>query len=204
MNVQELPRVAVRLSLQAARLPLTAAEVLLDHHELDWAPALAFDGAQSRIKEVAGGVLRDPVLAEEGRLLAAKVTKLRQAGELEALAEDRRAEAADELGAARERADRKRRAAAASAARRKRQAAQSKAAADRKIAARAAEHKAQAEKATAAATAATKRNERRQRTAVLAKEQAALEKEKAAMARRAKADATDAKIASSKRRRAAS
>ena len=51
--VQEIPRTSVRLGIEAARAPLTAAESLLGRSD-DWPPTLAFDSAAAQVKTVAG------------------------------------------------------------------------------------------------------------------------------------------------------
>jgi len=57
------------------------------------APTLAFEGFEATVRQVAGSVLRDERLVEEGRLIEAKVARLRKAVELETEAEQRRREA---------------------------------------------------------------------------------------------------------------
>lgn len=204
MAVHALPRTAVRLGVQAARLPLTAAEAMLGHHDdASWAPALAFDAAQGQIKETVGVLLRDDVLVEEGKVIAAKVTKLRQAADLDGLAAGRRAEADDDLADARRRATQQRKAAKATADRRKQQARKTEQTAKQKAEKVASTKEAMAEQATETAADAVDREARRERTAALAKEQAAIDKERAAVSRTKKASAADKAIAASKRSRAA-
>lgn len=95
MDVLEIPRFMVRTSFQAARLPLTAAEAVLrrGEHDTDWAPTIAFEAFEANVKQIVGSVLHDEQLADEGRLEQAKVAQLRKAIELEAVAEQRKAEA---------------------------------------------------------------------------------------------------------------
>lgn len=204
MNVQTLPRTAVRVGVRAARLPLSVAELALGHqHEAAWPPAIAFDDAQAGLKRSIGALLRDDVLAEEGRVIAAKVAKLRQATQLEALAVERKDDADDELATARQKAAEQRRQATVAADRRKAAAARQEEAAERKVAEAAARKKQRADEAKASAEAAVTRAARRDRTAALAEEQAALDKKKAATARTRKAASTTAKIDASKRARTA-
>lgn len=204
MAVQTLPRTALRLGVQAARLPLTAAEAMFGHHDdASWAPALAFDAVQGQVKETAGVLLRDEVLVEEGKVISAKVTKLRQAADLDELAAERRTEADDDLADARRRAAQQRKTAKATAARRKQQARKAEHAAKQKAEKVAATKEARADQATKAAADVVDREARRERTAALAKEQAAIDKERAAVSRTKRAATADKAIATSKRRRAA-
>src|SRR4051812_30200932 len=89
-QLQQLPGTLVRTGLQAARLPLNAAESVLRRGEQsgEWAPAIAFDGIEASVKRVAGSLLRDDTLVQEGRLEQAKVDKLRKAARLEAIARE--------------------------------------------------------------------------------------------------------------------
>lgn len=93
-NLQTIPRTVVRTYLQAARLPLTAAEQLFNKTETeDWAPTLAFETLEAEVLQFLGNALKDEELVQQGRLVAAKVAQLKKAAELEATAEAKRAEA---------------------------------------------------------------------------------------------------------------
>lgn len=93
-NLQTIPRTVVRTYLQAARLPLTAAEQLFNKTEAeDWAPTLAFESLEAEVLEFMGNALKDEELLQQGRLVRAKVAQLKKAAELEATAEAKRAEA---------------------------------------------------------------------------------------------------------------
>jgi len=93
-NLQTIPRTVVRTYLQAARLPLTAAEQLFNKTETeDWAPTLAFETLEAEVLHFAGNALNDEELRQQGRLVRAKVAQLKKAAELEAEAEAKRAEA---------------------------------------------------------------------------------------------------------------
>ncbi len=204
MNLDTLPRTAVRVTVAAYRLPVVAAGTLLGHRtDTDWAPVLVFDATQAQVKETLGALLRDDVLEEEGRLIAARVTKLRQATQLEDLAEKRRSEADSELADARSRAAQQRQRAAATAAERKQRAA-ADAKAARQATDEAAARKAElVDQASAEARAAVQRQARRERAAALTREEAALQKDAAASAKVRKAKAADTRIAASKRKRSA-
>jgi hypothetical protein len=93
-NLQTFPRTVVRTYLQAARLPLTAAEQLFRKSETeDWAPTLVFESVEAEVLQFVGNALKDEELVQQGRLVAAKVAQLKKAAELEAEAEVKRAEA---------------------------------------------------------------------------------------------------------------
>jgi len=91
---QAIPRAALRAGLWVARLPVTIAQALRGDGEREWPPALAFDGFAAGVREFAGGMLHDDELVQAARLERAKVSELRNASELDAVA-----------AAARERAD---------------------------------------------------------------------------------------------------
>ena len=147
-NLQTIPRTVVRTYLQAARLPLTAAEQVFNKTQTeDWAPTLAFETLEAQVLELAGNALNDEELRQQGRLVRAKVAQLKKAAELEAEAAAKRAEAdaeyrdrkrADEQARARveEQADQREAAIKAEKARKKREAdekARAKAETSRKI-----------------------------------------------------------------------
>jgi hypothetical protein len=91
-NLQTLPRTVVRTYLQAARLPLTAAEQLLRTDE-GWGPTLAFDALEAEVLERVGDLLSDDELVNQGRLVRAKVAQLKQAASLSASAAAQRSAA---------------------------------------------------------------------------------------------------------------
>lgn len=190
-----IPRTTVRLSLSAARLPLTASEVVFGHRgEEEWPPALAFEALEAGVKQVAGGLLRDDVLVDEGRLVRAKVDRLRQASTLETEAEQRRQDTTDEFETRRhqnaEKATRAEREKDQRTAQITEQKAEAKRKADqeaRRVAARARDDQ---EKADAAAA----RRARRSRLAALDAEEKALAKDKAAAKRARDAKAADTKL----------
>ncbi len=95
MQLQHIPRTVVCTWLRTARLPLKAVESVARRGEQDaeWAPALAFDSFEASVKQIAGSIFRDEELVEEGKLAQARVGQLRKAVELDALAEQRKAEA---------------------------------------------------------------------------------------------------------------
>ena len=93
-NLQTVSRTVVRTYLQAARLPLTAAEQLFRKSETeDWAPTLVFERLEAEVLHLAGNALHDEELRQQGRLIRAKVAQLQKAAELEAEADAKRAEA---------------------------------------------------------------------------------------------------------------
>ena len=95
MQLQRIPRTVVRTWLRTARLPLTAVEAVVrrGEHDAEWAPAIAFDSFEATVKQIAGSILRDEELAQEGQVAQARVGRLRNAVELDAVAEQRKAQA---------------------------------------------------------------------------------------------------------------
>ena len=93
MQIQHFPGAVVRASLGIARLPLTAVETIAGRSQdgAAWPPALVFESFKSGAKQVAGSLLGDDTLVEEGRLGQAKVAQLRKAAEMEAVAAQRSA-----------------------------------------------------------------------------------------------------------------
>jgi hypothetical protein len=85
--------------LRTARLPLDAVEgvVRRGQHDVEWPPAIAFDSFEATVKQFAGSIFHDDELTQEGLLGQARVTQLRKAVELDALAEQREAQAEDEF-----------------------------------------------------------------------------------------------------------
>jgi hypothetical protein len=99
-NLQTIPRTVVRTYLQAARLPLTAAEQLFKKSDADdWAPTLAFETLEAEVLQFVGNAIKDEELVQQGRLIAAKVAQLQKAAELEVEAEAKRARADAEFRA---------------------------------------------------------------------------------------------------------
>ncbi|HUP85434.1 MAG TPA: hypothetical protein VM143_07185 [Acidimicrobiales bacterium] len=93
-NLQTFPRTIVRTYLQAARLPLSAAEQVFNKTNTeDWAPTLAFESLEAEVLQFMGNALKDEELLQQGRLVRAKVAQLKKAAELEATAAAKRAEA---------------------------------------------------------------------------------------------------------------
>ena len=200
MPIQELPRTAVRIGLNAARLPLTAAETVLSRRgDEEWPPTLAFEGFEASVKQVVGGLLRDEALVDEGRLTAAKVERLRQAQQLETVAEERRQRADAELAERRQADQRARRQADERAKARKAELAREKAA-DQRSAKAEAERKARAvREAEAAQEEVVARQARRTRSRTVSAKQAAVAKERAALKKAKAAEARQAEIEASKR-----
>lgn len=199
MLVQTLNRNAVRLTLTAARLPLSTAEAILRHQGDDeWPPALAFESFESTVKRVVGEFLRDEALAEEGRLGEAKVNRLRQAVDLETVAEQRREEAESGFEQRREEDRRKREQAEQAARERKAAVARDETVAKQKATAKARRKAKAADEAEEATEKALDRKARRARLVTLSAEEKALEKERAAVARTRTVDAVDEQLQASK------
>jgi hypothetical protein len=109
-RARALPRVAVETYLTAARLPLTlAARATGNVDNAEWPPAVVFGRAEAAVDTFVGGLLRDDELVSRGRLRKAQLNKLEQAAELEAVAEQERAQADAQLAAKHQRAEEQRR-----------------------------------------------------------------------------------------------
>jgi hypothetical protein len=170
MKLDELPRKAVLGYLELARFPLTAAERALGKTEGTWAPTLAADRFQARVKETAGRLLRDDVLVADAKLQTSALDERITAAQADAEAERIRQQADAQL--------RKEQRAAAEA---KREVARRD-----ELRERAVETQAQNEKAAVRATAANREKVVAQKAKVakkasLAKEQKALNDERAAV-----------------------
>src|SRR5512132_891016 len=85
MQIQQMPRTAVRTGFRAARLPLTVAETVFRRDD-DWLPTRAYETVESRFKQVVGRAVRDDELVEEGILEQAKTVQLGKASTLESQA----------------------------------------------------------------------------------------------------------------------
>lgn len=105
MQLNTIPRTAVKATLLGLRLPICGVEALTGQTgNASWPPAIAFEGFEAGVKQVVGSFLRDDELVDEGRVQQAKVTELRRAAELEVQADLTRAAGARELRERRARA----------------------------------------------------------------------------------------------------
>ena len=105
MQLNTIPRTAVKATLLGLRLPICGVEALTGQTgNASWPPAIAFEGFEAGVKQVVGSFLRDDELVDEGRVQQAKVTELRRAVELEVQADQKRAAGARELRERRARA----------------------------------------------------------------------------------------------------
>lgn len=197
-TIQQIPRSAVRLSLAAARLPLTTAEVVLGRRGGEWPPSLVFDGIEAQIEQVAGALLRDDVLVDDGRLRSAKIDRLRRAAGAEAEAEAVREDAEAAFAERRQQVEADEAEAERAEAERKQQIARDQAEATRKAEARAREEAETAKQAEQRAARAAQRKARQTRAQALGAEEQALAEEKAATARTRDAQQADAKVKATK------
>jgi hypothetical protein len=193
MKIDELPRKAVLGYLEMTRLPLTAAERALNKVEGTWAPTIAVDRFQARIKDAAASILKDDTLRADAKMQLAALDERMRAAEEAARAEAIRTQADDKL-------------------RREQKAAQ---AAKREVAKRdelredAVERKAEAKKATsrkieAAQSEALHKVEERVQRDVLTKESKALNNQRAAAEAKAEVLDLDDKIQATKAARKSS
>ena len=103
-TIHTLPRAAVHGYLRVLRLPLDAAGRVTGRGET-WGPAVAYESFESKVKGVAGSVLRDEDLLDESTTQRARVDKLRKAIESQAAADAKKAVADRRLEERREDAD---------------------------------------------------------------------------------------------------
>jgi len=110
---KEIPRLVTGAYLRAARLPVSAVGRLTGQGGNEqWRPAIAFESFEAGVESVVGAVLRDEMLLDSAKLRRAKINQLRQAGNLEDVAEQKRRQADETFNARREQAEEKRQQAA--------------------------------------------------------------------------------------------
>jgi len=200
---RQLPGFVVGTTLQAARLPLNAvARVTGQSSNEAWAPAVAFDSAEAAVETTLGSLLRDDALVSRGRLRQARLAKIKEAAELELLAERKRQQAADELEAKREAVAERRQQVEETAEQREQRIEQQAAQRQAKVAKAAASKKTAVRKQKTAAEQQIERQERQAKLAAADAEAAALDLERAALSAEDAAIAADEAIDESKEARA--
>jgi hypothetical protein len=202
MEIQQIPRKAVRTGFRAARLPLTVATRVLRRND-EWLPTRAYETVESRLKQVVGRAVHDDELVEEGILEEAKTVQLGRAATLEAQAE-REMELADASLSERLQADEEERERVANQAEERTRAAEQKRAADKRQAeAAAAKNASAARRAQAATEKAVAKQERQARTAKVNAERDALHEERRALEAEEDVREADAKVEAAKAARRA-
>jgi hypothetical protein len=180
MQIQQIPRTAVRTGFRAARLPLTVAETVLQRDD-EWLPTRAYETVEARFKQVVGRAVHDDELVEEGILEQAKTVQLGKAATLESQAE-REKELADASFEQRRKADEEQRdRVAKQAEERKRAAEQKRAEEKRQAEAAAAKNASAAQNARAATEKAVAEHERQARSAKVKAERDAVHEERRAV-----------------------
>jgi hypothetical protein len=204
MELQTIPRAYVTVALRTARLPLIALERVA-HRETDdtWPPGLAFDDFESRVKLVVGSVLRDDVLVHQGRLEQARVGELRDAIQLETVAEQTRAEAEQTYKARTEASEHKRQEAVRRARQREAGVERQRREAAAKADAEARRREQQAQQIEQERKRVIAKKARASKANAIAKEKAALTTAKSATVAKADALATEKKLRAAKAARAA-
>jgi hypothetical protein len=180
MQIQQIPRTAVRTGFRAARLPLTVAETIFRRDD-EWLPTRAYETVESRFKQVMGRAVHDDELVEEGILEQAKAMQLGKAATLESQAE-REKELADASFEERRKADEEQRERVAKQAEERKRAAELKRTEEKRQAEAAAAKKASvAQNARAATEKAVAKQEHQARSAKLKAERDALHEERRAV-----------------------
>ena len=197
--IRMVPRTVVGGYLRAARLPLTAAERIAGQQDNEaWPPALAFESIEASAESVIGALLRDPALADSGRMRRAKVAKLREADELKTVAQLEKEQARQQEQERKAEIAEQRKRTVQATAHRKQNVEQEAAAEERKVEAEAAEQASAVRKQKAAQEKSVERQERAGRTDALDAEAKALEIVKDALEAEEKAELIDETIAANK------
>jgi hypothetical protein len=180
MQINQIPRRAVRTGFSAARLPLTVAETVFRRDD-EWLPTRAYETVESRFKQVMGRAVHDDELVEEGILEQAKTLQLGKAATLESQAERER-ELADASFEEHRKADEEQRERIAKQAEERKRAAQQKRTEEKRQAEAAAVTKAsEAQNAQAATEKAIAEQEHQARSAKAQAERDALHEERRAL-----------------------
>jgi colicin import membrane protein len=180
MQIQQIPRTAVRTGFRAARLPLTVAETVFRRDD-EWLPTRAYETVESRFKQVMGRAVHDDELVEEGILEQAKTLQLGKAATLESQAERER-ELADASFEEHRKADEEQRERIAKKAEERKRVAQQKRTEEKRQAEAAAVTKAsEAQNAQAATEKAIAEQEHQARSAKAQAERDALHEERRAL-----------------------
>ena len=181
-TARRLPGLVVGTTLQAARLPLTAAAKATGQSgNEEWPPSVLFEGVEAAVETTVGGLLRDDTLVSRGRLRQARISKLKEAAQLDAIADSERAEAQSELAARKQSADKRRDQIEETAEQREQRLEQEAAKRKQQVAKTAAQRKAATAKQTAAQRKLVEKQERDAKLAAAEAESKALSKEKAAL-----------------------
>ena len=189
MKIEELPRKAVLGYLELTRLPLTAAERALKRTEGTWAPTIAADRLQAKVKGAVGSFLKDETLVADARLQTAALDERIRAATKEAEAERIRRDADKRLAKEQRAAQEAKREVAKRDELREDAIDAQVAAKERKVAEKTAAKKTTARKIATAQENALEQRETAAKREQLAKEQKALNDERAAT--EAKAEVLD-------------
>jgi hypothetical protein len=197
MQIQQIPRAAVRTGFRAARFPLTVAETVLRRDE-EWLPTRAYETVESRFKQVMGRAVGDDELVEEGILEQGKIVQLGKAATLDAQAK-REKELADASFEERTEADAEQRERVAKQAGERRRAAERKRADEkRKVEAAAAKGASETQNAQAATEKAIGKQERQARSAKVKAERDAVHEERRAVEAEKDVRTADKKVEAAK------
>jgi len=205
MQLQTIPRAYVCASLQVSRIPLSVAERATGNEGNEqWPPVLAFDAFQANVKQLLGSLLRDTDLVHQGELEQARVTTVREALHLEAVAAQTKAGAERSFQDRRTADEGKRQAAQERATRREQDADAKRSEAKRQAAAEARSRDEQGRRQEQKREDDLAKAERAAKASSIGNERKALAASKRATAAKALAIETDRKLRATKARRTAS
>jgi hypothetical protein len=202
-QIQGLTRTSVRSALRAASLPMRAAQTVAHRSGRDgeWAPVLVFEGFEANVKKVVGTVLRDDSLREEGEREEERVSKLRRAKLLDAIATDEQDEARQRFNEREEALRRRRAATSRKAGELKNSVQEQRQQAKRPLEERAEQAHDTVDEEEKAAEKLLARHERAARAARVTKERAALDQERKAIQAEERVTRLDQELRSAKQAR---
>jgi colicin import membrane protein len=205
IDMNTLPRAAMRGYLYVLRLPLDALEAFSRRGDDEsWPPAVAFEAFEAQVKTVTAALLRDDGLRQEAALQRARVTQLRRAAELEVEADTVRTEAEDELAQRRQEAEAAREEAAQRADEAEARVRREKAAAETRVRGQAAQAQRKVRETAQAKRDRIAAEKKAARARQLRQERAALAKQKRAVAAKGAVLELDKAADATRRRRRAS
>ena len=198
-TARKIPGVIVGTGLHAARVPLNVVARAAGQRDNDeWPPAMVFETAEAAVETTLGSLLGDDDLVARGRLRQTRVAKLKEAAQLEAVAEQERLRADDELDRRRQAAEERREQVEETAEQREERVVEAAQQRQQQVTKAAAQRKTAAKKQAAAADELVDKQERAAALAATAAETRALDAQREALVAEDEAAAIDETIAESR------